>query len=257
MTVSDPSQDDSGVLKRRLAEISRDRLIDEVVDRWEDVNRMEGDIANLRRRLREAELVSRSGGSDGAIVAEMEERVRVAEAKMRNLEGRLQNEMARREGAEAESRRVGELQEENARLLRNEEELLLLVLDMEAQIERLTSKLAFRFTLLSRPFFVRIMRRYYGFAARSRLALRSWKKVERGMSAKRPVSRGRRVRAPGCRTIASRISGIHRPLSSNPGGLEPGPLPSHPRKRGTCSQQSSRRKLPCAHFSELAASCEC
>ena len=140
MTVSDPSQDDSGVLKRRLAEISRDRLIDEVVDRWEDVNRMEGDIANLRRRLREAELVSRSGGPDGAIVAEMEERVRVAEAKMRNLEGRLQNEMARREGAEAESRRVGELQEENARLLRNEEELLLLVLDMEAQIERLTSK---------------------------------------------------------------------------------------------------------------------
>jgi len=140
MTVSDPSQDDSGVLKRRLAEISRDRLIDEVVDRWEDVNRMEGDIANLRRRLREAELVSRSGGSDGAVVAEMEERVRVAEAKMRNLEGRLQNEMARREGAEAESRRVGELQEENARLLRNEEELLLLVLDMEAQIERLTSK---------------------------------------------------------------------------------------------------------------------
>lgn len=140
MTVSDPSQDDSGVLKRRLAEISRDRLIDEVVDRWEDVNRMEGDIANLRRRLREAELVSRSGGSDGAVVAEMEERVRVAEAKMRNLEGRLQNEMARREGAEAESRRVGELQEENARLLRNEEELLLLVLDMEAQIGRLTSK---------------------------------------------------------------------------------------------------------------------
>ena len=140
MTVSDPSQDDGGDLKRRLAEIPRDRLIDEVVDRWEDVNRMEGDIANLRRRLREAELVSRSGGSDGAVVAEMEERVRVAEAKMRNLEGRLQNEMARREGAEAESRRVGELQEENARLLRNEEELLLLVLDMEAQIERLTSK---------------------------------------------------------------------------------------------------------------------
>ena len=134
MTVSDPSQDDSGVLKRRLAEISRDRLIDEVVDRWEDVIRMEGDIANLRRRLREAELVSRSGGSDGAVVAEMEERVRVAEAKMRNLEGRLQNEMARREGAEAESRRVGELQEENARLLRNEEELLLLVLDMELSL---------------------------------------------------------------------------------------------------------------------------
>ena len=32
MTVSDPSQDDGGDLKRRLAEIPRDRLIDEVVD---------------------------------------------------------------------------------------------------------------------------------------------------------------------------------------------------------------------------------
>ena len=140
MTVSDPSQDDSGVLKRRLAEIPRDRLIDEVVDRWEDVNRMEGDIANLRRRLREAELVSRSSGADGAIVAEMEERIRIAEAKTRSLEARLQNEIGRREAAEAESKRTSELREENARLLRNEEELLLLVLDMEAQIDRLTKE---------------------------------------------------------------------------------------------------------------------
>ncbi|MBD61034.1 MAG: hypothetical protein CMA79_01445 [Euryarchaeota archaeon] len=140
MTVSDPSQDDGGDLKRRLAEIPRDRLIDEVVDRWEDVNRMEGDIANLRRRLREAELVSRSSGADGAIVAEMEERIRIAEAKTRSLEARLQNEMGRREAAEAESKRTSELREENARLLRNEEELLLLVLDMEAQIDRLTKE---------------------------------------------------------------------------------------------------------------------
>ena len=140
MTVSDPSQDDGGDLKRRLAEIPRDRLIDEVVVRWEDVNRMEGDIANLRRRLREAELVSRSSGADGAIVAEMEERIRIAEAKTRSLEARLQNEMGRREAAEAESKRTSELREENARLLRNEEELLLLVLDMEAQIDRLTKE---------------------------------------------------------------------------------------------------------------------
>ena len=140
MTVSDPSQDDGGDLKRRLAEIPRDRLIDEVVDRWEDVNRMEGDIANLRRRLREAELVSRSSGADGAIVAEMEERIRIAEAKTRSLEARLQNEMGRREAAEAESKRTSELREENARLLRNEEELLLLVMDMEAQIDRLTKE---------------------------------------------------------------------------------------------------------------------
>ena len=101
---------------------------------------MEGDIANLRRRLREAELVSRSSGADGAIVAEMEERIRIAEAKTRSLEARLQNEIGRREAAEAESKRTSELREENARLLRNEEELLLLVLDMEAQIDRLTKE---------------------------------------------------------------------------------------------------------------------
>jgi hypothetical protein len=42
-------------------------------------------------------------------------------------------------GAEADADRLTELLEENARLLRNEEELLLLVLDMEAQIERLSN----------------------------------------------------------------------------------------------------------------------
>ena len=43
-------------------------------------------------------------------------------------------------GAEADAGRLTDLQEENSRLLRNEEELLLLVLDMEAQIERLTNR---------------------------------------------------------------------------------------------------------------------
>jgi TolA-binding protein len=140
MTVSDPSQDGGGDLKRRLAEISRDRLIDEVVSRWEDVNKMEGDIANLRRRLREAELVARSDGSDGVLVGELEERIRVSDSRVRQLEGLVQNEKSRREGAEAEASRLAELQKENGRLLRNEEELLLLVLDMEAQIDRLTQE---------------------------------------------------------------------------------------------------------------------
>ena len=113
MTVSDPSQDDGGDLKRRLAEISRDRLIDEVVSRWEDVNKMEGDIANLRRRLREAELVARSDGSDGVLVGELEERIRVSDSRVRQLEGLVQNEKSRREGAEAEASRLAELQKEN------------------------------------------------------------------------------------------------------------------------------------------------
>ena len=139
MTVNTPTEDEGRGLRDRLADIPRDRLVDEVVSRWDDMIRLEGEVANLRRRVREAELISQSGESDGALVGDLEERLRVAGTKVRQLEGVVQNEKARREGAEAESTRLAELQEENARLLRNEEELLLLVLDMEAQIDRLSS----------------------------------------------------------------------------------------------------------------------
>ena len=139
MTVNTPTEDEGRGLRDRLADIPRDRLVDEVVSRWDDMIRLEGEVANLRRRVREAELISQSGGVDGALVGDLEERLRIAGSKVRQLEGVVQNEKARREGAEAETGRLAELQEENARLLRNEEELLLLVLDMEAQIDRLTT----------------------------------------------------------------------------------------------------------------------
>ncbi len=139
MTVNTPPEDEGRGLRDRLADIPRDRLVDEVVSRWDDMIRLEGEGANLRRRVREAELISQSGGVDGALVGDLEERLRIAGSKVRQLEGVVQNEKARREGAEAEASRLAELQEENARLLRNEEELLLLVLDMEAQIDRLTT----------------------------------------------------------------------------------------------------------------------
>jgi len=139
MTVNTPTEDEGRGVRDRLADIPRDRLVDEVVSRWDDMIRLEGEVANLRRRLREAELVSQSGGVDGALIGALEEKLRVAGSKVRQLEGVVQNERARREGAEAEASRLAGLQEENARLLKNEEELLLLVLDMEAQIDRLTS----------------------------------------------------------------------------------------------------------------------
>ena len=41
--------------------------------------------------------------------------------------------------ADADAARLISLQDENSKLLRNEEELLLLVMDMEAEIERLRS----------------------------------------------------------------------------------------------------------------------
>ena len=139
MTVNTPKEDEGRGLRERLADIPRSRLVDEVVSRWDDMIRLEGEVANLRRRVREAELVSQSGGVDGALLGDLEEKLRVADSRVRQLEGLVQNEKARREGAEAESSRLAELQGENARLLRNEEELLLLVLDMEAQIDRLAS----------------------------------------------------------------------------------------------------------------------
>jgi len=137
MTVNTPPEDEGRGLRDRLADIPRDRLVDEVVSRWDDMIRLEGEVANLRRRVREAELVAQSGGSDGVVIGDLEERLRVADSRIRQLQGLVQNEKSRREGAEADSSRLAELQEENSRLLRNEEELLLLVLDMEAQIDRL------------------------------------------------------------------------------------------------------------------------
>ena len=138
MTVNTPSKDDARGLRERLEDIPRARLVDEVVSRWDDIIRLEGEVASLRRRVREAELVARGSGTDGAMLSDLEERLRVADSRVRQLEGVLENEKARRKGAEADSGRLSELQEENSRLLRNEEELLMLVLDMEAQIERLS-----------------------------------------------------------------------------------------------------------------------
>tara|TARA_Y100001935_G_scaffold142532_2_gene117794 strand:- start:2386 stop:2808 length:423 start_codon:yes stop_codon:yes gene_type:complete len=140
MTVNTPSKDGGRGLRERLEDIPRGRLVDEVVSRWDDMIRLEGEIASLRRRVREAELVAKGSGTDGALVSDLEERLRVADSRVRQLEGMVENEKARRMGAEADAGRLTELQEENSRLLRNEEELLLLVLDMEAQIERFSNK---------------------------------------------------------------------------------------------------------------------
>ena len=130
MTVNTPSKDDGRALRERLEDIPRGRLVDEVVSRWDDMIRLEGEIASLRRRVREAELVAKGSSTEGPLLSDLEERLRVADSRVRQLEGMLENEKARRMGAEADADRLTELQEENARLLRNEEELLLLVLDL-------------------------------------------------------------------------------------------------------------------------------
>lgn len=140
MTVNSPRQDDGSDLEGRLADIPRSRLIEEVISRWSDIIRLEGDVASLRRRLREADLLVKTAGDpDRPLQVELEERVRVAGARITHLERQLDNERARREADGVDAGRLEELQAENARLLKNEEELLLLILDMEAQIDRISS----------------------------------------------------------------------------------------------------------------------
>jgi len=58
------------------------------------------------------------------------------------METLLENERVRRVDTEVggEKGRFAELQDENARLLRSEEEHVMLILDMEAQLERLVSE---------------------------------------------------------------------------------------------------------------------
>ena len=58
------------------------------------------------------------------------------------MEGLLENERRRRGDSEesVDRGRMEELQEENVRLLRSEEEQMILILDMEAQLDRLVSE---------------------------------------------------------------------------------------------------------------------
>ena len=132
-------------LAARLSDMSPERLAEEVISVWEEVLRVEGELASSRQRGRalEMELDAReSGGSDRAKVAELEEALRVANSRIVQMEALLENERFRRADIEGggEQGRFSELQDENARLLRSEEEHVMLILDMEAQLERLVSE---------------------------------------------------------------------------------------------------------------------
>ena len=140
MTVNSPSQEDSAKrLAKRLSEIPNERLIEEVIASWDDNVRLEGEIAVLRRRLREFEISNVSASKNFTLTNELEEKLRVAKSKNSQLEKRLQNEKVRREVGQLETEKIVEIQEKNAKLLRNEEELLLLIHDLEEELNRLTS----------------------------------------------------------------------------------------------------------------------
>ncbi len=138
--MNSPSQEDSARrLAKRLSEIPNERLIEEVIASWDDNVRLEGEIAVLRRRLREFEISNVSASKNFTLTNELEEKLRVAKSKNSQLEKKLQNEKVRREVGQLETEKIVEIQEKNAKLLRNEEELLLLIHDLEEELNRLTS----------------------------------------------------------------------------------------------------------------------
>ena len=130
----------------RLSDVPPERLVEEVISRWDDLVRVEEDLALSRQRVRALEMELVDQGGDGSLrgrVAELEEALRVANARIAQMEGLLENERRRRGDLEegVGQGRVEELQEENVRLLRSEEEQMMLILDMEAQLDRLVSQL--------------------------------------------------------------------------------------------------------------------
>jgi len=150
MSDANPAQgageSDGPDLATRLRGMSPERLAEEVISVWEEVLKVEGELATARQRARalEMELEAReSDGSARARVAELEEGMRVAESRIVQMELLLENERARRADIEegGGQGRFEELQEENSRLLRSEEEHVMLILDMEGQLERLVAEL--------------------------------------------------------------------------------------------------------------------
>ena len=130
----------------RLSDIPPERLVEEVISRWDELVRVEEDFALSRQRVRVLEMELSDQGGDGSLrgrVAELEEALRVADARIAQMEGLLENERRRRGDLEegVGQGRVEELQEENARLLRSEQEQVMLILDMEVQLDRLVSEL--------------------------------------------------------------------------------------------------------------------
>jgi hypothetical protein len=142
----DSSSDTNGVpLQERLAKFPNKKLVEEVISVWDEVIRMEHELASSRQRTRALELelaaIDLEQG-DGPSVADLEEQLRVMKMRCGQLETKLENEKIRRiDGGGDSNTRLEELQKENARLLKVEEEHMILILDMESQIDRLISSL--------------------------------------------------------------------------------------------------------------------
>ena len=131
-------------LSARLSDISQERLVEEVISAWDEVNATERVIASLRQKVSslEMELSEREGSASSRVTeVELQEALRVSESRVSQLQRSLENERARRKALEDSGgeARLAELREENARLIKSEEELMVMILEMEGRIDRLVT----------------------------------------------------------------------------------------------------------------------
>ena len=144
-TVDSSSEKEEETLAQRLSKISHEKLAQEVISVWDEVMKMEQELAISRQRTRalELELAALDLESEDAVsVSDLEEQLRVMKIRYNQLENKLEDEKIRRiDGGGISENRAQELQDENARLLKVEEEQMILILDMEAQIDRLIASI--------------------------------------------------------------------------------------------------------------------
>ena len=131
-------------MSARLSNISQERLVEEVISAWDEVNATERVIASLRQKVSslEMELSEREGSAASRFTeVELQEALRVSESRVSQLQRSLENERARRKALEDSGgeTRLAELRGENARLIKSEEELMVMVLEMEGRIDRLVT----------------------------------------------------------------------------------------------------------------------
>jgi hypothetical protein len=126
------NQDD---LSKRLRDIPQDRLINEIIALWDEVNNLEQQIIK-NKRIGKNDIDSNTE-NNRSIIVEYEEKLRVANIKITRLENQLQSELVSRESLDMHNEKIKSLELEKANLLKNEEELMILIMDMERHMEKL------------------------------------------------------------------------------------------------------------------------
>jgi len=136
------TSDEDISLADRLKDISQDRLIEEVIALWDEINKMELELAAGRRRFRSMELENQSNNDSGRPqIAELEEKIRVVNTRNLQLKKQLGNERVRNNDFETDKNKIKILEAKNTKLLQNEEELLMLILDMEIHMDKLSKSI--------------------------------------------------------------------------------------------------------------------